>query len=80
MELLGSAKLLAHPYHSMNILFSLSYVCAKLIPVLCSVLFPAGTEPELNMVSEEQFLFWHWLGLVVLVFIYWQNNVTKKTI
>jgi len=57
MELLGSAKLLAHPYHSMNILFSLSYVCAKLIPVLCSVLFPAGTEPELNMWESEVLFF-----------------------
>lgn len=46
-----TVKVLLHPFHIFNILFSMSYMCAKLIEPLCHLMFPDGTEAELNSVS-----------------------------
>ena len=50
MDVKDTFKILFHPYYGMNILFGISYVCAKLIAPICYFIFPTGTEAELTMV------------------------------
>jgi len=56
-DVLTSVRLLAHPYHAINILFSLSYLGTKLNPALCALVFPEGTEPDLSMWESEVMFF-----------------------
>jgi len=56
-DVLTSVRLLCHPYHAINILFSLSYLGTKLNPYLCSLVFPEGTDSELSMWESEVMFF-----------------------
>lgn len=57
MDFKETAKILIHPYHGFNVLFSISYLCAKLIEPLCQLVFPFGTQPELSMWETEVLFF-----------------------
>lgn len=50
MAAFDDIKQLAHPYHMLNLMMSLSFLTAKFTPVLCEILFPEGDCGELTMV------------------------------
>uniref|UniRef100_A0A2P2HX26 Thioredoxin-related transmembrane protein 2 homolog n=1 Tax=Hirondellea gigas TaxID=1518452 RepID=A0A2P2HX26_9CRUS len=57
MDVKETLKILVHPYHGFNILFSLSYMTAKLVEPICQLLFPIGTAAELTMWETEVLFF-----------------------
>ncbi|KAF2366468.1 Thioredoxin domain [Trinorchestia longiramus] len=75
MGLKDNLKILVHPYHGFNILFSISYLCAKLIEPLCFVLFPDGTSPQLNTWESEVLFF-----LLVVVMFRTRRSGARTTI
>ncbi|XP_018011330.1 thioredoxin-related transmembrane protein 2 homolog [Hyalella azteca] len=75
MSVKETLKVLLHPYHGFNILFSLSYICAKLIEPLCILLFPEGTSPNLNTWESEVLFF-----LLVVVMFRTRRSGARTTI
>lgn len=51
MKLLQDIKQLAHPYHAINLVMSLSFLLAKYVPGLCELLFDPSQCGELSIVS-----------------------------
>nr|XP_045584416.1 thioredoxin-related transmembrane protein 2 homolog [Procambarus clarkii] len=64
MKLLDDLKQLAHPYHVINLLMSLSFLFSKYVPGVCEVLFPADQCGELSMWESEVLFFM----LVIIMF------------
>lgn len=57
MAAFDDIKQLAHPYHLLNLIMSLSFLTAKYTPVLCEILFPEGDCGELTMWESEVMFF-----------------------
>ncbi len=51
MKLFEDIKQLAHPYHAINLLMSLSFLLARYLPGLCELVFPPAQCGELTIVS-----------------------------
>jgi len=58
-------KTLSHPYHSINILFSLSFMAAKLIEPVHNIIFPYGSKSELDSVRYS-----YYYAIVLLLLYY----------
>lgn len=57
MTAFGDIKQLAHPYHLINLLLSLSFIISRYIPSLCKVIFLAEQCGELTMVRVTNIFF-----------------------
>ncbi|KAK8746905.1 hypothetical protein OTU49_016889 [Cherax quadricarinatus] len=64
MQFLADIKQLAHPYHVVNLLMSLSFLTSRYVPGLCEVIFPAEQCGELTMWESEVLFFM----LVIIMF------------
>lgn len=64
MKLLQDIKQLAHPYHAINLLMSLSFLLAKYVPGLCELLFEPSQCGELSIWESEVLFFM----LVIIMF------------
>ena len=79
MKVFEDIKMLIHPYHSINLVMSLSFLAARYVPGLCELLFAPAQCGELSMVrmpttwgvlwrgSDEIDGGWHRFGVIMRV-------------
>lgn len=64
MKVFEDIKMLIHPYHSINLVMSLSFLVARYVPGLCELIFAPAQCGELSMWESEVLFFM----LVIIMF------------
>lgn len=67
MAFLKDFKRLAHPYYWINIILSISYLCAKKLPYVCVYLFPVKSGEELCEIGGRETEILFFLAIIIMI-------------